>query len=97
MHISFGKKQNDEPVTTAKNFFSVNTRKCCSDNPVATYSSAMGEGFVVCAPCELVFLRAVPRLAREKFVPAMRHPIHGQPVRDPWSGNPDTDKYWSNP
>ena len=97
MQIPFRKKQNGAQVTTGKNFFSVNTRRCCKENPVATYSSVMGEGFVVCARCELVFLRVVPRLAREKFIPTMRHPINRPPVRDPWSGNPDTDKYWSKP
>ena len=97
MHIPFEKKQNNESVPTARISFSVSTRRCCKENPVATYSSATGEEFVVCARCELVLIRVAPRLVREKVIPAMRQSIPRPPVRDPWSGNPDTDKHWSKP
>ena len=97
MQSPFGKKQNDELVTTAKNFFSVNTSRCCKENPVAMYSSVMGDGFVVCATCELVLLRVAPRRVLDEVIPFVRQSLLRPSPRDPWSGNPDTDKYWRNP
>ena len=96
MKSPFGKKQNGA-ATTEKSFFSVNTTRCCRENPVATYSSAMGDGVVVCATCDLVLLRVASRRVREEVIPFKRLSLLRPPPRDPWSGNPDTDKHWRNP
>ena len=97
MQSPFRKKQHDLPVTAEKVFSTVNTTMCCQKNPVAMYSSVMGDGFVVCATCELVLLRVAPRRVLDEVIPFVRQSLLRPSPRDPWGGNPDTDKYWRNP
>lgn len=77
-------------------------RGCCDDHPAMLILSKTGQHQALCSGCYLYFFWNSPQNARKIYLPAHTHPITDilpdlvKPKRrfDPWSGNPDTDKYW---
>lgn len=70
-------------------------RPCCAANPAVLYVSITSEHLVMCSACATAFFMTVPAHVRKLYLPTKTYALkRNQRRKDPWAGNPDTDKYW---